>query len=130
LAAAPLASLEIWKDAGHLVQFQQPRKLVARFEDYYALSTRKDVTLSRSQLARYAGTYTCFNRPDKVKLIDGQLVLEIPGDPYYWLFPATDSLFFLRTEKTQIEFGPKNAGKITALVIQNEDGSRVRCPRL
>jgi pimeloyl-ACP methyl ester carboxylesterase len=38
-AAVPLASLEIWKNAGHLVQIQSPAELVARFDRFVALAT-------------------------------------------------------------------------------------------
>jgi pimeloyl-ACP methyl ester carboxylesterase len=37
-AAVPLASLEIWRNTGHLVQIQRPVELVARFDRFVALA--------------------------------------------------------------------------------------------
>lgn len=40
-AAVPSAALEIWKDAGHLIQIQRPQALVARFNLFVDLATKR-----------------------------------------------------------------------------------------
>jgi 3-oxoadipate enol-lactonase len=129
-AALPLASFEIWKDTGHLIQIQRPAELVSRFNRFVALADRKEIDVPAPKLAECAGHYKLFNRSASVNLREGRLVLEFPGDPYYWLFAASETNFFLRTEETEIEFQKDAGGKITEMLIHNSDGSVVRGPRL
>jgi pimeloyl-ACP methyl ester carboxylesterase len=129
-AAAPLASFEVWKNNGHLIQLQSPADLVKRFDRFYQLATRKEAVLDPQALAVYAGEYTCFNRPSSIFLRDDRLIFELPGDHDYWLFAAADGKFFLRTEEAAIEFHKDGAGKITEMVINNSDGSVFKCPRV
>ena len=51
------------------------------------------------------------------------LVLEFPGGPYYWLFAASETKFFLRTAETEIEFQKAAGGVVTEITIHNSDGS-------
>jgi 3-oxoadipate enol-lactonase len=129
-AAVPLASFEVWKDTGHLIQIQRPAELVARFNRFVALATREDIDLTEDKLVTYTGQYTCFNHSSGVILQDGHLVLEIPGAPYYWLFAASETKFFLRTEETEIEFEKGAGGKIAEMAVHNSDGSVFRCARV
>lgn len=128
-AAVPLASFEVWKDTGHLIQIQRPTELVSRFNRFVSLVERKEAGVPESQLAAYVGQYKLFNRSANLALIDHHLMLEFPGDPYYWLFAASDTKFFLRTDETEIEFHKDGAGKVTEMAIHNSDGSVIRCPR-
>jgi 3-oxoadipate enol-lactonase len=129
-AAVPLASFEVWKDTGHLIQLQRPAELVARFNRFVSLAQRKQVSLTDRQLGAYVGWYKLGNRLASVTLKDGRLVVEIPGDPYYWLFAASGAKFFLRTEETAIEFQRDAVGTIVEMVVHNSDGSVIRCPRV
>jgi pimeloyl-ACP methyl ester carboxylesterase len=129
VAAAQLASLEIWKGAGHLIQLQKPVQLVDRFNRFYSLVTRTEASLSEAQLAAYVGKYSCFGHPDPMTLKEQRLVFEIPGEPYYRLFAASEFRFFLRTEETEMEFKKDASGKITEMVVYNDDGSVFHCPR-
>jgi 3-oxoadipate enol-lactonase len=122
-AALPVASIEVWKDAGHLIQIQRPAEVVSRFNRFFQLATREEITMDEHKLATYTGEYNCFNRHSRVSIKDDHLVLEIPGDPYYWLFAASETKFFLRTEETQIEFHKNAAGKIVDMIIHNNDAS-------
>jgi hypothetical protein len=90
-ASVPLASFEVWKDTGHLIQIQRPVELVARFNRFFSLATREEVDLAEGKLAIYTGKYTCLNRASSVILRDKHLVLEDPGGPYYWLFAASET---------------------------------------
>jgi pimeloyl-ACP methyl ester carboxylesterase len=129
-AAVPLTSFEVWKDTGHLIQIQRPAELLSRFNRFVALAERKEVPLTDERLRIFEGNYEMFNRTATVTLKDHRLVLEFPGDPYYWLFPASEAKFFLRTEETEIEFQKAAAGKIVKMVIHNSDGSVIPCPRI
>lgn len=129
-AAVPLASIEIWRNTGHLVQIQRPAELVARFDRFVALADRKEVRVSETKLAEYVGSYRLFNRTTKVALREGHLILEAPGGPYYWLFPASETKFFLRTADTEIEFQRGTDGKVTGITIRDSDGSLIRGPRV
>jgi hypothetical protein len=129
-AALPLDSFEIWKDTGHLIQIQRPAELVSRFNRFVALASRKEANLTERKLAEYVGHYKLFNRSATVTLREGHLVLEFPGDPYYWLFAASETKFFLRTEETEIEFQKDADGKLAEMAIHNSDGSVIRGPRL
>jgi len=129
-AAVPLASLEVWKDTGHLIQIQRPVELAARFNRFVSLVERPEIALTDRQLGVYVGRYKLFNRAGTLTLKDRHLVLEFPGDPYYWLFAASETRFFLRTDETEIEFQKNAGGKVVEMVIHNGDGSVVRCPRI
>lgn len=129
-AAVPLASLEVWKDTGHLIQIQRPVELVARFNRFVSLVERPEIALTDRQLGVYVGRYKLFNRSGTVTLNDRHLVLEFPGDPYYWLFAASETRFFLRTDETEIEFQKDADGKVVEMIIHNSDGSVVQCPRI
>ena len=57
-------------------------------------------------------------------------MLEIPGDPYYWLFAAAEGKFFVRTDEAEIEFEKDAAGKVSGMAIRNSDGSLIRAARV
>jgi 3-oxoadipate enol-lactonase len=128
-AAVPLASFEVWKDVGHLIQIQRPVELVARFNRFVALAERKEIPLSEPQLAAYAGEYKLGNRTVATSVKQRHLVLEFPGSPYYWLFAASETRFFLRNDEAEVEFQKDTAGRVTEMVIHNSDGSTISCPR-
>jgi 3-oxoadipate enol-lactonase len=128
-AAVPLVSFEVWKDTGHLIQIQRPVELLSRFNRFVALVERKEVPLTDAQLGTFEGRYKMFGRSAAVTLKDHRLVLEFPGDPYYWLFPASEAKFFLRTDETEFEFQKDAEGKVVKMVIHNSDGSVITCPR-
>lgn len=128
-AAVPLASFEVWKETGHLIQIQRPAEVVARFNRFVSLVERPEIILADRQLAVYVGRYKLFNRSGTLRVNNHHLILEFPGDPYYWLFAASETRFFLRTDDTEIEFQKDTSGKVLEMIIHNSDGSVVRCPR-
>lgn len=128
-AGAPVTRLEVWKDVGHLIQIQRPAELVERFNRFVVSVERKEVPISERQLAAYAGQYKVGSLAAVAFVQQGRLVLEFPGDPYYWLFAASETRFFLRNDDAEIEFTKDASGKVLELVIHNSDGSTIRCPR-
>jgi 3-oxoadipate enol-lactonase len=129
-AAVRLAFFEVWEDTGHLIQIQRPAELVSRFNRFVALAERKETRLTDGQLAAYVGHYKMFNSTATMSVKEHQLVLEFPGDPYYWLFAASETKFFLRTDGTEFDFQKDVAGKVTEMVLRLSDGSVERCPRM
>jgi pimeloyl-ACP methyl ester carboxylesterase len=129
-AAVPLASFEVWKDTGHLIQIQKPADLVSRFNRFVSLAERKETHITDEQLSGYAGEYKLDGNPITVTLKEHHLVAEIPGNPYYWLFAESSTKFFLRTEDTEIEFQKDSNGKIKEMTVHNSDGSVLHCPRV
>jgi hypothetical protein len=55
--------------------------------------------------------------------------MEIPGDPYYWLFASSETKFFLRTENSELEF-VMNGQKVAEMIVHNSDGTVNHCPRV
>src|ERR1700732_3675805 len=128
-AAVTLGSFEVVKDAGHLIQIQRPVELVKDFNRFVSLVERKEFSLTDSHLREFAGEYKVGPRIGTVSLKDHRLVMEIPGDPYYWLFPSAETKFFLRTENTELEF-VMNGQKVTEMIVHNSDGTVNHCPRV
>jgi 3-oxoadipate enol-lactonase len=129
-AAVPLASFEVMKNTGHLIQIQRPAELVTRFNKFVSMTERKEISLTDRQLAVYAGNYSVFDRSGTLSLKDHHLVMEIPGAPYYWLFAASETKFFMRNDDAEIEFVKDASGNVLELVVRNSDGSVIHCPRL
>jgi pimeloyl-ACP methyl ester carboxylesterase len=129
-AAVPLASFEVMKNTGHLIQIQRPAELVTRFNKFVSMAERKEISLTDRQLAVYAGNYNVFDRSGTLSLKDHHLVMEIPGAPYYWLFAGSETKFFMRQDDAEIEFVKDASGKVLELVVRNSDGSVIHCPRL
>lgn len=129
-AALPLASFEVWKDTGHLIQIQRPEKLASRFNRFVALVERKEAEVSEAQLAPYVGRYKLFGHEATVTLRDHRLVLEVPGAPYYWLFAATATKFFVRTDESELEFQKDASGKVVEMTLLTTDGSVIHCARV
>lgn len=129
-AAVPLASFEVWKDTGHLIQIQKPAELAARFNQFVMLAERKETVLPDELLSGYVGQYNLGGNPMTVKLKEHHLIVEIPGNPYYWLVAESERKFFLRTEKTEIEFQKAANGKVLEMTVHNSDGSVLHCPRM
>ena len=128
-AAVPLGSFQVVKDAGHLIQVQRPAELVKDFNQFVALVERKEISRTDSQLQDFAGEYRVGPRNGTVSLKDHRLVMEIPGDPYYILFPSSETKFFLRTENTELEF-VVNGQQVTEMIVHNSDGTVNHCPRV
>ncbi len=63
-------------------------------------------------------------------LRDKHLVFEISGEPHYWLFAASETKFFLRTDETEIEFHKRTSGNVAEMVIHDRGGSVFRCVRV
>ena len=99
------------------------------FNQFVSLVERKEISLTDSQLREFAGEYRVGPRNGTVSLKEHRLVMEIPGDPYYIMFPESGTKFFLRTENTELEFVMQGQ-KVTGMIVHNSDGTVIHCPRV
>jgi pimeloyl-ACP methyl ester carboxylesterase len=129
-AGVPVVRREVWKGDGHLVQLEEPQKLVERLEAFVGLAERKTIPLPAAALHGCAGTYSFLNAPARVEEKGGHLVLQLNGDADIILFAESESRFFIRTTGTEVQFERDAAGETVAMVIKNAGGDPIRCPRL
>ncbi len=129
-AAVSLSSLEVMKDAGHLIQIQRPAELVTRFNKFVRQVERREFALSDSQLSAFAGRYKLFNDAATIDLKDHHLVLGFSGAPSYLLFAASETKFFMRNDDAEVEFVKDASGKILEMAVHTSDGKVIHCPRL
>ena len=129
-AALPVAFLELWKDAGHMIQLQQPGQLAERFQRFARLADRREASVPSDTLRGYVGSYKFFNRIIILSLAGNRLEITLPDYPAKPLFAASFSRFFVRTTETEFEFDRDTSGKVQKLVIHNADGNNIECPRV
>ena len=126
-AALPIVSLEVWRDAGHLIQLQQPRELVERIDRFAAIAGRVEAAQPRTILRGYVGEYQFGDRTIVIVLRGNRLWLRLPDLPEKPLFAASAQRFFVRTTSTEFEFQTDH-GRVVQLIIHNADGSTINCP--
>jgi 3-oxoadipate enol-lactonase len=129
-ADVPVVRREVWKEAGHLIELEDPKQIVARLDAFIAVVRRPTMTVARSTLEKYAGTYALGNTPAIVALKEDRLVLRLNGDADVVLFAASPLRFLVRTTGTDLEFEVDENGAARALIIQNPNAPPVRCPRI
>ena len=129
-AALPVVRREVWRDAGHLVALEQPDSLVKRIDAFIAVTQRKMVVVSQEALRRYEGRYRVGCVTGIIAVKERRLVLQLNGDADVPLFPATSSMFFVRTTGTDVAFEQEGSAAATAMIITNPGGAPVRCPRI
>lgn len=61
-AAVPIVFLEVWKDAGHLLQLERPGEIVERFRKFALLADRPEASVPPDALRPLAGEYAFGNR--------------------------------------------------------------------
>ncbi len=129
-AAVSVVRREVWKDAGHRVQLEQPAALVSRIAAFVKVVERKTVTIAAADLARLAGDYRVGASRVTLAVASGRLVLRQNGEADVPLFAAASSAFFVRTTGTDVTFEQDDAGRAVAMIIVNPGSAPVRCPRL
>jgi pimeloyl-ACP methyl ester carboxylesterase len=129
-AAVPVVRREVWKGVGHLIELEDPQQVVKRLDSFVAVARRQTITVARSTLEKYAGTYQVGNSPATIALQADRLVFRLNGDADVMLFAASPSRFFVRTTGTSVEFELDESGVARALLIANPNAPAVRCPRI
>lgn len=92
-------------------------------------SERKEVSIPRSILESYVGTYEL--RPGfdlKVTLEDGQLMTQATRQPKVPIFAESETKFFLKVLDAQIVFVKNEQGAVTHLILF-QNGQEIRSPR-
>lgn len=91
-------------------------------------SERKQITLSRGNLAKYVGTYELAPKVNMAVTLDGdQLMTQLTGQGKLAIFPETETSFFLKEVEAQIEFGKDD--KAPFLVL-HQGGRDQKAPRI
>ena len=84
---------------------------------------RISITLPPNVLDQYVGEYD-LNPSLKltVTLENGSLMLKIPSQPAFQMFPESEKVFFLKTAEVTITFVKDASGKVTQLLFQQGRG--------
>lgn len=112
------ARREIVRDAGHLIQLEQPSIVRDKLTEFIAETPASFVTPSR--LRGLAGTYTPFVRdqPGRFYVKDGRLMAHFDGEHDVPLFPSSDSTFYALTwSRFRVMFHRDPRGMATAADI-------------
>src|SRR5215831_19017644 len=125
----PDAVRVVIKDAGHLVQLEQPAEVAYRISRFTKRADRKAVSLPAKTLEAYAGQYSFSGTTLSVVPKDGRLIMRLPNRPDFLFYAQSDRQFFMRTRDVEAEFLRDSAGKVTELVL-NQSGSLIRCLRV
>jgi 3-oxoadipate enol-lactonase len=127
----PVVLREEWKDDGHMIQIQDPDKLVKRIDRFMARVARKEVVLLDATLRAYAGKYQLAPGLNAQIAVDGKyLRLETPGFAYQRLFAASSTRFFTRSFEWDFEFAKDPNGAVKEMIVRNPDGSSVKWPKV
>jgi 3-oxoadipate enol-lactonase len=129
-AAFPVVRREVWKDCGHLIQLERPTEVVSRIQGFISLAERKTISLPAATLRNYEGKYAFGNSTAQITLKSDRLVLQLSGDADIPLFAESDSLFFVRTTGTEVQFEQSATGPAVAMIIRSPGGNPIRCPRI
>lgn len=85
-------------------------------------SERKAISVEPGVLQQYVGVYAMDPLTATVSLDGGQLYVQLGGQPKFAIYPASQTLFFLKEVDAQMEFVKDAGGKVTkATVHQNGD---------
>jgi 3-oxoadipate enol-lactonase len=122
-AAIPGAQRDILNNAGHLIQVEAPAAFVEKLGEFVNLQERKGIEVPAATLQNYAGKYGSGSFEMTVTLKDGQLLLATPGVPPLPLFAESQTKFFMKTFRVEIEFTKEAAGKAAQAIIYQGDGS-------
>ena len=107
-----------------LVLHQNGDRIAPRLPDAPA------VTLDAATLASYVGKYPLApNAVFDVMLKDGQLLVQMTGQPRVAIFASARDKFFYRVAEAQIDFERDAAGAVVALTL-HQNGRDMRAPRL
>ncbi len=112
------ARREVVRDAGHLLQLDQPALLRDRIIAFVAESPIAIVSAERLQ--SLAGTYSPFARdtPGDFYVKDGRLMAHFPPGRDIPLYPSSDSTFYtLARTRSQVTFRRDSLGKVVAADI-------------
>jgi 3-oxoadipate enol-lactonase len=123
------AQRDVIVNAGHLIQLEQPEILIERIDRFVDLQERKSMNVAAETLRAYAGQYNSADGVVTIAVDSGHLTAQMPGQPPFPLFAASQSKFFLRVAEVEIEFTKNAAGKVTQIIIY-QDGTETKAPHI
>jgi hypothetical protein len=113
------ARREVVRDAGHLIQLDQPKFLIDRIGEFIEDAPLANVSAER--LRTLAGSYSspfARNQTGKFYVQDRRLFAHFPGGRDISLYPSSDSTFYtLARTRSQIVFRRDKQRRITAAEI-------------
>jgi Domain of unknown function (DUF3471) len=115
---------------GQAYATSSPALLVSRIQGFISLAERKTIPLTAATLRNYEGKYAFGNSTAQITLKNDRLVLQLSGDADIPLFAESDSLFFVRTTGTEVQFEQSATGPAVAMIIRSPGGNPIRCPRI
>ncbi|MFZ0391401.1 MAG: serine hydrolase, partial [Calditrichia bacterium] len=88
------------------------------------MEKQETVKVNTQLLDRYTGTYLLAPGTEvEIRRRGDRLFTQITGQPEFELFPRSETEYFLKVVKADVEFILNDAGEVTALVI-NQGGAR------
>jgi CubicO group peptidase (beta-lactamase class C family) len=129
------AQVEVVKDAGGAVtslilhQNGEDHAMARKSSTVEAPPEHKEIEIPAVALQRLVGTYQLAPHVElAITLIEGQLGVQLTGQPRFPIFPEAENKFFLKVVDAQLEFisGP---GGAVASVILHQNGMDQTAPR-
>jgi len=114
----------------HVVLHQNSDRKCKKLADYKP-SVRAEVAVDSAVLAQYVGKYQLAPGIQfDVKVENGQLKARLTGQPFYPVFPESDTKFFYKVVEAQLTFVKDTSGKVTSLILHQggRDQTATRMP--
>jgi hypothetical protein len=91
---------------------------------------REAVEVDPSILERYVGEYEISPELTATfELVDGRLRTQLTGQPPFFMYAASETVFFLRAVEAGIEFEVDESGEVTGMILR-QSGRTIRAPRI
>jgi 3-oxoadipate enol-lactonase len=123
------AQRDVVINAGDLVQLEQPEIVMEKLTNFVDRQQRIAVDVPVDVLQSYVGTYASRDRGLIVKLDNGHLIAQAPGQANAQLFAESQTKFYFRISEVEVEFTKDPAGKVTRAVIY-QDGEVIKAARM
>jgi 3-oxoadipate enol-lactonase len=123
------AQRDVMINAGDLVQLEQPEILLEKLTNFVDRQQRVAVDVPVDVLQSYVGTYASRDRGLTVKLDNGHLTAQAPGQMSAQLFAESQTKFYFRISDVEVEFTKDPSGKVTRAVIY-QDGEVIKAARM
>jgi hypothetical protein len=91
---------------------------------------KKEITVAPQILEKYVGTYELApNIKIMITLEGSQLSAQVSGQPKFPVFASSETRFFLKVVQAEIEFFKNDQGKVTRLVLY-QNNQEMPAPRI
>jgi hypothetical protein len=126
------AAIEFFKNSAgsvsHLVLYQNGQEIKGT-RTSNEVAVRKEISVSPSAMAQYAGTYELRPGFDLVITLEGdKLMSQATGQGKVQIYPETETKFFLKVTDAQVEFLRDDKGNVTHLML-HQGPAEIRAPK-